>query len=92
MGAEWTGGTLCREGGGGEIHGPDNHSGCVRVNALGGKDAVNLGLVVSQVAKRFGDEQAKKLHAATGASHVMEAGAGVKVMAAPRQWRPSGRM
>ena len=31
MGAAQTGGRLCGEGGGGEIYGPVNHSGCVKV-------------------------------------------------------------
>jgi hypothetical protein len=36
MGGAGTGGTLGGEGGGGEVHGPEHHSGCLRVDALGG--------------------------------------------------------
>ena len=82
MGAARADGGLRREDGGGEIHGPEHHSGCVRADALGGEHAAHLSLVVSQITRRFGDEQARKSHAATGAGHVVEAGAGVKVMAA----------
>jgi|HubBroStandDraft_2_1064218.scaffolds.fasta_scaffold1022088_1 hypothetical protein len=55
MGAGETGSPLGGEGGGGEIHGPENHSGCVRVDALGSQNAAYFGPVVSQIAGRFGD-------------------------------------
>jgi hypothetical protein len=42
----------------------------------------HFGLVVSQIAGRFRDEQARESHAPTGASHIVQAGAGVEVMAA----------
>ena len=72
---------LSGEGGGGEIHGPEDHSGCVRVDTLGGEDTAHLRLVVSQIAGRFGDEQPRESHAPTGASHIVQASAGAKVMA-----------
>lgn len=36
IGAALTRGRLCEEDVGGEIHGPENDSGCVRVDTLGG--------------------------------------------------------
>ena len=73
---------LGAEDAGGKIHGPENHSGCVRVDTLGGKDAADLGLVAGQVAGRLGDAEAEDKGAAPRPSHDMEAGTGVEVMAA----------
>ena len=82
MGAAQTGGPLCGEGGGGEIHGPGNHSGCVKVYTPGGQDAADLGPVAYKVVARVWDTPAEDKGAALRPSHVVEAGAGVKVMAA----------
>ena len=48
MGGARTGGRLGGEGGGGEIHGPENHSGCVKVYTPGGQDAADFGPVAWQ--------------------------------------------
>src|SRR5271167_3331794 len=82
MGAARTGGTLGGKGGGGEIHGPENHSGCVKVYTPGGEDAADFGPVACKVAARVWDAPAEDKGTASGAGHVVEAGAGVEVMAA----------
>ena len=82
MGAPQTGRGLDREGGGGEIHGPENHSGCVKVHTPGGKDAADFGAVAGKVVARVWDAPAEDHGAASRAAHVVEAGAGVKVMTA----------
>jgi hypothetical protein len=82
MGAVRTNIRLSREDGGGEIHGPENHSGCVRVDTLGGQDAVDFEPVVSQIAERLGNEEAEGANVTASAGHVMEASNGVQVMAA----------
>ena len=76
IGASGTCGSLGREDGGGEIHGPEDHSGCVRVDALGGEDAVNFGPVGSEVAVRLRNEEAEGAEVTARASHVVEAGDG----------------
>jgi len=82
MGAAQTGDPLCGEGGSGEIHGPENHSGCVKVYTPGDQDAADLGPVACKVAARLWDAPAEDKGSALCPSHVVEAGAGVKVMAA----------
>src|SRR5271165_3389824 len=77
-----TGASLGGKGGGGEIEGPENHSGGVKVHTPGGQDAVDFGPVAGKVAARIRDTPAEDKCAASGASHVVEAGAGVAVMAA----------
>src|SRR5260370_559204 len=73
---------LGREGGGGEIQRPENHSSCVKVYTPGGEDAIDLGPVAGKVAGRLWDAPAEDEGAALGSSHVVEAGTGVEVMAA----------
>jgi len=82
MGAAWTGDRLGGKDGGGEIHGPENHSGGVKVHTPGSEDAVDLGPVTCKVAARVRETPAEDSCAAAGAGHVVEAGAGVEVMAA----------
>jgi hypothetical protein len=82
MGALQTGRPLGGEGGGGEIHGPENHSGCVKVYTPGREDAIDLGPVECEVAGRLWDSEAEDNGAASRPSHVVEADAGVEVMAA----------
>jgi hypothetical protein len=72
---------LGAEGGGGQIHGPEDHQGGVRVNALGSENAVELDLVPGKVARVLGDAKAEDEGAATGAGHVVQARLGVEVMA-----------
>jgi uridine phosphorylase len=72
---------LGAEGCGGQIHSPEHHQGGVRVDALGSKNAVDLGLVPAKVARGLGDAEAEDEGAATGAGHVVEARLGVEVMA-----------
>jgi hypothetical protein len=82
MGAAQTGGGLGWEGGGGEIQGPENHSGCVKVDTPGGEDAIDLGPVEREVAGRLWDAPAEEKGAALCPGHVMEASNGIQVMAA----------
>ena len=70
------------EGGGGEIQGPENHSGCVKVDTPGGEDAIDLGAVECEVAGRLWDARAEDKGAALRPGHVMEASNGIQVMAA----------
>ena len=72
---------LGAEDGGGQIHGPEDQQGGVRVDALGGENAVDLGLVPGKVARGFGDAKAEDESAATGAGAVAEARLSVEVMA-----------
>jgi len=67
--------------GGGELQGPQHGCGGVGIDALGGEHTAHFALVVSQIAGRFGDEQARESNAATGASHIVQASAGVEMMA-----------
>ncbi len=82
MSAARTGDRLGGKGGGGEIHGPENHSGGVKVYTPGGEDAVDLGPVAGKVAARLWDTPAEDKCAASGAGHVVEARLRVEVMAA----------
>jgi hypothetical protein len=82
MGSGETGGRLGGEGGGGEIHGPENHSGCVKVDTPGGEDAIDLGPIECEVAGRLWDAPAEDKGAALRPSHVMGASNGIQVMAA----------
>ncbi len=70
------------EGGGGEIHGPEDHSGCAKVNTSGGEDTIDFGLVAGKVAARRWDEPAENKGVALRSSHIVQASAGAKVMAA----------
>src|SRR5271169_970472 len=72
---------LGAEDGGGQIHGPEHQQGSVRVDALSGEYAVDLGLVPGKVASGLGDAEAEDEAAATGAGHVVESRLGVEVMA-----------
>ena len=81
MGAAQTGGPFGQEGRGGEIHGPEKHSGCVKVDTPGGEDAADLGPVAGKVEARARDAAAEDKGAALRPSHVVEADAGVEVMA-----------
>ena len=75
-------GTLGWEGGGGEIHGPEHHSGGGEVDAASVDDAKDFSTVQGDVARVHGYAKARDTGEATGAGHVVEAGAGVEVMAA----------
>ena len=82
MGAARTGGWLGGEGGGGEIHGPKQHSGGGEVDAAGVHDAEDFGAVQGELEPGRGHAKQREGGEAAGAGHVVEAGAGVKVMAA----------
>jgi hypothetical protein len=81
LGAVGTARGLGAEGFGGQIHGPQDHQGGFRIDALGSENAVELDLVPGKVARGFGDAEAGDEGAATGAGHVMEARLGLEVMA-----------
>ena len=70
------------EGGGGEIQGPENHSGCVKVDTPGGEDAIDLGPVECEVAGRLWDAPAEDKGAALRPGHVMKASNSIQMMAA----------
>ena len=59
MGAASGGGRLGRESGGGEIQGPEDHSGGVKVYTPGGQDAADFGPVARKVAARVWDAPAE---------------------------------
>jgi len=82
MGAVQRGVRLDGEGGGGEIQGPENHSGCVKVDTPGSDDAIDLGPVECEVAGRLWDAPAEDQGAALRPGHVMEASNGIQVMPA----------
>src|ERR1035437_5014349 len=73
---------LGAEDAGGTIHGPEHQQGSVRVDALSGENAVDLGLVLGKVARGLGDAETEDEGAATGAGHVVEARLGIEVTAA----------
>src|SRR3974377_1833057 len=77
-----TWGTLGWEGGGGEIHGPEHHPSGGVVDIAGVDDAENLGTVQSEVAPVHGHAKPRNAGEPAGTGHVVEAGAGVEVMAA----------
>jgi hypothetical protein len=82
MGAMRTCGMLCGEDGGGEIHGPEQQPGGGEVDASGLDDAVGFGPVGGEVAAVHGGDEPGDAEDAAGAGHVVQAGAGVEVMAA----------
>lgn len=82
MGAAQRGGRLGRQGGGGEIHGPEHHSGGGEVDTAGVDDAENLRAVPGQVAPVHGHAKPSEAGETTSAGHGVESGAGVEVMAA----------
>ena len=81
-GAALTGGWLGGEGGGGEIHGPEHQSGGGEIDAAAIDDAEDFGAVRGEVAPGHGQAKPRDAGEAASAGHVVEAGAGVEVMAA----------
>ena len=81
-GSARTGSWLGGEGGGGEIHGPKQHPGGGEVDAAGVHDAEDFGAVQGEVEPGRGYAKPRDAGEAAGASNVVEAGAGVKMMAA----------
>ena len=81
MGAAQMGGRLGGKGGGGEIHGPEQHSGGGEVDTAGVDDAVDFGTICGEVAPVHGHAKPGKGGDAARAGHVVETGAGVKMMA-----------
>jgi hypothetical protein len=77
-----TSAALGGERGGGEIHGPEHHSGGGKVDAATVDDTEDFSTVQSEVAQGHGDAKPRDAAKAAGAGHVAEASAGVKVMAA----------
>ena len=82
MGAAQTGGPLGGEGGGGEIQGPENHSGCSKSIRPVARTRHDFGPIACQVAGRLLGHASGGKGAASCPSHVVEASAGVEVMAA----------
>ena len=81
MGAARTGGALGGKGGGGEIHGPEHQAGGGEVDTAGGHDAEDFRTVQGEVARGHGHAKPRDAGEAAGAGHVVEAGAGVEVVA-----------
>ena len=77
-----TGKRLGGEGGGGEIHGPEHQPGGGEVDSAGGHDAKDFRTVQGEVARGQGHAKPREGGEAAGTGHVVEAGAGVKMMAA----------
>jgi hypothetical protein len=77
-----TGIRLGGEGGGGEIHGPEHHSGGVEVDSAGVYDAKDFQSVQGEIARSHGHKKPRDAGETAGAGHVVEAGVGVEVMAA----------
>jgi hypothetical protein len=75
---------LGREDSGGEIRGPENHSGCVKVDTPGGEDAIDVGPIEREVAGRLWNAPTEDKSAASRLSHVVEASNGVLV---GKMWR-----
>ena len=82
MGAARTAGRLDGEGFGGEIHGPEHHSGSVEVETAGVHNAEDFSTVQGEVARGHGHAESRDAGEAAGPGHVVEAGASVEVMAA----------
>ena len=81
MGAAQTAGRLGGEGGGGEIHGPEHQPGSVEVAASGGNNAKDFRTVQGEVARGHGHAKPRDAGEAASTGHVVEAGAGVEVVA-----------
>ncbi|HZM08859.1 MAG TPA: hypothetical protein VFC15_01470 [Candidatus Limnocylindrales bacterium] len=77
-----TGGWLGGEGGGGEIHGPEQHSGGGEVDAAGVHDAEDFRTAQGEVAAGRGYAKPREGGEAASAGDVVEASAGVEMMAA----------
>ncbi len=92
MGAVWAGSRLGGEGGGGEIHGPEHQPGRGEVDSAAGHDAEDFSTVQGEVARGHGHAKPRDAGEAAGAGHVVEAGAGVKVMAAAGASSDGGTM
>ena len=88
---------LSGEGGGGEVHGPEEQAGGGVVEAAGVDEAQDFDAVEGHIAPVDGDAKPGDRGEATGTGHVAEAGPGVEVVAAARaaagckQRRPVGR-
>ena len=70
------------ERGGGELHGPEHHSGRSEVGTAGVHDAEDFSTVQGEVARVHRHAKPRNAGEAAGAGHVVEASAGVEVMAA----------
>ena len=82
MGAVWTRSWLGGEGGGGEIHSPEHQPGGGEVDTAAGHDAEDFRPVQGEVARGHGHTKPRDAGEAASTGHVVEAGAGIKVMAA----------
>ena len=82
MGAVGTTGWLGGEGFGGEIHGPEHHPGGCEVDTAGVHDAEDFSTVRGEVARGHGHAKPRDAGEAASTGHVVEAGAGFKMMAA----------
>jgi hypothetical protein len=70
------------EGGGGEIHGPEHQAGGGEVDSAGVHDAKDFQTVQGKVARGHGHAKPRDAVEPAGAGHVVQACAGVEVMAA----------
>jgi hypothetical protein len=70
------------EGGGGKIHGPEHHSGGGVIDTAGVDNAEDLGAIHGDVAPAYWRAEPRERGEAAGTRHVVEAGAGVEMMAA----------
>jgi hypothetical protein len=77
-----TGSGLDRKSGGGEVYGPEHHSGGGEIDAAAVDDAEHFSPVQGEVARGHRDAKPRDARQAAGTGHVAEAGPGVKMMAA----------
>ncbi|MGA9565547.1 MAG: hypothetical protein WBS19_08495 [Candidatus Korobacteraceae bacterium] len=88
IGVSWTDSGLAQtqvvfgaDSGGGELNCPEHHSGGGEVKTAGSHNTEDFCAIESKVAGRLGNAEARDTSEAAGASHVVEPGAAVKVMA-----------
>jgi len=81
-GAVFTALWLSREGGGGQIHRPEQHAGGAEIDIAGVHDAHDFDAVEVDVAEVHGQVEPGEAGEAAGAGGVVETGADVEVVAA----------
>ena len=78
--AAWSHSGLGMQDGSNNFLCPQNRSGGVRIDELGGEDAGDFGVVEGKVTGRFGDAETRHNQAAAGPRHVVEAGVSLQVV------------
>jgi hypothetical protein len=81
---------LSGEGGGGEIHSPEHQTGGGEIEVAGVHDAEDFSTIQGEIAPVYGHANPRDAGEAAGTGAVVEAGAGVEVMAATGTSADSG--